>query len=309
MKTEKRNASSSLIAIILLLAALPVSATNQRSFVSSSGSDLNTCTRTLPCRNFAAAIAQTTAGGEVVVIDSAGYGPIPLVDKSVSIIAPLGVHAAIAVMSGSGIQVNAPGASVVLRNIYLTGLGGQLGIEVIDVSSLVIEHGFATGFSSHGILFQPTSNAELTMVDSEIRKNGQNGVQVGVGSSIATATIIRCRFEDNGLSGIVAGEGGSITIKDSVAAGNATGFAAATFFMNSTARVEIDSCNAFHNSTGITSTLAVPPAVTTVRVTNSSITNNGLGIDSSNGTVLSQGNNTLIDNTSNGAFTGTYAPK
>src|SRR5438876_10812064 len=49
----------------------------QRSFVSANhGNDANPCTVTLPCRNFAAAIAQTMAGGEVIALDSGGHGPV-----------------------------------------------------------------------------------------------------------------------------------------------------------------------------------------------------------------------------------------
>src|SRR6187401_2596973 len=56
----------------------------QRTFVSTSGSDANPCTRTDPCRNFQAAIANTLAGGEVVALDSGGYGTFT-VDKSLTI--------------------------------------------------------------------------------------------------------------------------------------------------------------------------------------------------------------------------------
>src|SRR5437588_645215 len=46
----------------------------QRTFVSANhGNDANPCTVTSPCRNFAAAIAQTAPGGEVIVPD-AGVG-------------------------------------------------------------------------------------------------------------------------------------------------------------------------------------------------------------------------------------------
>src|SRR4029450_6331613 len=73
-------------ALCVLVASLPVSAA-QRTFVSGSGVDSNPCTLTLPCRSFAAAITQTSIGGEVIVLDSAGYGPVAIT-QSVSIIAP-----------------------------------------------------------------------------------------------------------------------------------------------------------------------------------------------------------------------------
>src|SRR5687768_18418355 len=70
------------------------SALVQRTFVSGLGSDANPCTRTEPCRTFAAAIAQTQAGGEVVALDTAGYGPVT-VTQAISLISPPGVYAGI----------------------------------------------------------------------------------------------------------------------------------------------------------------------------------------------------------------------
>src|SRR6266568_4863825 len=98
----------------------------QRTFVSAAGgNDANPCTLTLPCRNFQAAIAQTASGGEVIVLDSGGYGTVTI-SQAVSLIAPPGVYAGISVFSGAGITVSA-GASdvVVIRGLTLNGLGGS----------------------------------------------------------------------------------------------------------------------------------------------------------------------------------------
>src|SRR2546426_7468130 len=89
----------------------------QRTFVAGSGNDANPCTRDMPCRSFGAAIAVTSTNGEVVALDSAGYGPVT-VTQSVAIVAPNGVHAGISVFSGDGVTVNASGGVVVLRNLY-----------------------------------------------------------------------------------------------------------------------------------------------------------------------------------------------
>src|SRR5436853_5663 len=79
----------------------------QRTFVSAAtGNDANPCNRAAPCRNFAAAIAQTASGGEVVVLDSGGYGTVTI-SQAVSLVAPPGVYAGISVFSGTGITINA----------------------------------------------------------------------------------------------------------------------------------------------------------------------------------------------------------
>ena len=64
----------------LWAAAIPINAEAlaQRTFVSSTGVDSHPCNLAQPCRSFASAIAQTDIGGEVIVLDSAGYGPVTI---------------------------------------------------------------------------------------------------------------------------------------------------------------------------------------------------------------------------------------
>src|SRR5687767_15933104 len=94
----------------------------QRTFVSTSGSDANPCTRAEPCRNFAAALPNTLAGGEVVALDSGGYGPF-VVDKAVTVAGAPGAHVAVTAFAGDAVTVNAAASEhVVLRNLYLTGI-------------------------------------------------------------------------------------------------------------------------------------------------------------------------------------------
>jgi hypothetical protein len=73
-------------------------ATTQRTFVASTGNDANACSIAAPCGGFARAITQTSAGGEVIVLDSAGYGVVTIT-QSVSIIASTEVYAGISVFS------------------------------------------------------------------------------------------------------------------------------------------------------------------------------------------------------------------
>src|SRR5438874_11521405 len=121
-------------------AAHRTAALAQRTFVSAAtGNDANPCTRTAPCRNFAAAIAQTASGGEVIVLDSGGYGTVTI-NQAVSLVAPPGVYAGISVFSGTGITVNAgPSDVVTLRGLTLTGLGGADGISFTSGASLYVQ--------------------------------------------------------------------------------------------------------------------------------------------------------------------------
>ena len=125
----------------LLLTATNVAAiTAQRTFVSGSGVDNPDCSIVRPCRGFAAALTATTAGGEIIVLDSGGYGRLTIT-KSISIIAPPGIYAGVSVAAGfDGVTVNAPGATVVLRGLSINGLGGSgNGILVQQAGRIRIE--------------------------------------------------------------------------------------------------------------------------------------------------------------------------
>ena len=77
-------------AVAIFALSVPAVAALQRTFVASTGSDSNPCSLPLPCRGFAIAVAAVAPAGEVIVLDSGGYGPV-VITQSVSIIAPAGV--------------------------------------------------------------------------------------------------------------------------------------------------------------------------------------------------------------------------
>ena len=122
---------------LTVLASTGAGAAVQRTFVASYGSDTGPCSLSAPCRGFQAAIDAVGPGGEVVALDSAGYGAMEI-HKSVSVIVPLGVHAGLSPSSG----------------IPIPGYPGQYTVVLIDVAStdvvvlrgLVIAHqGNVTG--------------------------------------------------------------------------------------------------------------------------------------------------------------------
>src|SRR5258708_36455893 len=123
----------------------------QRTFVAPPGSDANTCPLPQPCRNFAAAVAQTNANGEVIVLDSAGYGAIPLISQSIAIIAPAGIYAGMSVFSGDGITINGSGIQVVLRGLTINGQGGATGITITDAGTVHVESCVIANMATYGI--------------------------------------------------------------------------------------------------------------------------------------------------------------
>jgi hypothetical protein len=87
-----RFSGSLAIAVALISFGLATSAlgASQRTFVASFGADVGTCALLAPCRSFNYAISQTNPGGEVVILDTAGYGGMTI-NKSIKIIGPSGV--------------------------------------------------------------------------------------------------------------------------------------------------------------------------------------------------------------------------
>src|SRR6266581_1130287 len=190
----------------------------QRTFVSAAtGNDANPCTRAAPCRNFAAAIAQTASGGEVIVLDSGGYGTVTIT-QAVSIVAPPGVYAGISVFAGSGITVNAgPSDVVTIRGLTLNGLGGADGIDFNSGAALYVQDSVFKNFYPGGIVADTGTNTRVGIADSLFSRSGNVGVIL---QTNVQGTIDRCRFEDGSNDGFAASANSNVVVRDSVASGN-----------------------------------------------------------------------------------------
>jgi len=189
----------------------------QRTFVSGSGSDTNPCSISAPCRGFAQAIAHTDPNGEIIVVDSAGYGPV-VINKSVSITAPPGVYAGITVFSGDGVVVSGADIKVVLRGLSINGQGGNRGIFYTLATELVVERCAISNMMEDGIAIG--FGGEITIVDSVIRNNGGSGIHATLNPRL---TVLRTRVEQNQGSGISFAPnfaGSTLSIFDAYVASN-----------------------------------------------------------------------------------------
>jgi len=90
-----RGTLAAFVGFALALSSQPTLAASSRTFVSGSGADAGACDPSAPCRNFAYALSQTDAGGEIVVVSSGSFAPFTIAD-AISIVAPGGVYADIA---------------------------------------------------------------------------------------------------------------------------------------------------------------------------------------------------------------------
>jgi len=211
-----------LLTAFTFLAALPAGpafATAQRTFVAPTGSDANACSLAAPCRSFGAAIAQTNAGGEIIVLDSAGYGRVTI-NKSVSIVSPAGVYAGISVFAATnGIDILTPGLKVTLEGLSINGQGGQWGIYMNAASTLSVARCGLSGMNYSG-LYVDAAGAKVSVRDSVARGNGTSGF---VFVSASTATLDHVQADDNQVAGVGVYEGASVTIRGSTFARNAKG--------------------------------------------------------------------------------------
>ena len=280
-----------------------------RVFVSArSGSDANSCDNILtPCQTFAGAVLQLNPGGEAIVLDSGGYGPVTIT-QSVIIEAPPGVLAFIHPPSGGdAVTVNATGATVVLRGLTIDGAGQTTGngINVVAVSVLHVENCVITGFAGglpngSGIYFGTAG--QLFVKETIIRGNAVMGIYVIPSSGTAQASVDHCRLEQNQWGLAPNGIGGSAqaTIRDSVASGNSF---AGLQTMNS-GELNAEGCLVANNLIGLNSTGGV------LRASNCTVTDNITGLHTTiSGSLVSRSNNTVEGNTPNGSFTGSYSAK
>jgi hypothetical protein len=190
------------------------------TYVKSTGADSNTtsnCSQTAPCRSLRAALAVTASWGEVVVLDSADYGPAPVkITRSVSITAPDGVDAGLAVSSGDGIDISGFDIAVSLRGLRINGAnGGANGINFLEGGALRVKRCAIYNLSNNGIQVT-AANVSVFINDVEVRQNGQSGILL---SSLQTAILDGVRAESNGY-GVYAAGGANVEIRNSSAAFN-----------------------------------------------------------------------------------------
>jgi hypothetical protein len=304
-----------------------ISAQPQRTFVSSTGLDTNSCLRLDPCRNFAAALAVVADGGEVVALDSAGFGPFT-VSKPVAVVSPLGVHAAIATTSGNAITINVPDGTVALRGLYINSPNGaSAGIQVLSPTPVILEGLVINGFFN-GISDQV--GGVLVVTDSTVRQIGANCLFAGAPGGLMKVVVEHSRFENCAFSGINIFQGGEAVVHDSIVTNSLYGFVAQSFNgfgVPGTGSLTVDHCAATHNTNGLIT--SGNSGTTFLEVSDSFVANNGLGIQQGtggtvrvsrstivrnttgvSGTILSRSNNTLEDNDTNGTLTtGTFTAK
>ena len=295
------NVAAMLFAVSLLVTTAAHAA--PRTFVASFGADTNTaanCSLAAPCRGFAAAQTVTDNNGEIIVLDSAGYGAITIT-KSISIIAPTGVYAGIAVLPGAnGVTIATIGVNVVLRGLNINGQGGNNGINMTAGNRLTVENCVISNLGLYGII---VNGAAAVRVTDTILRDNFFGISLQSG---VMGTITRAMVSWNSSGGIeVLGAGGTTTadIADSTFDGNVFGVAATSTNATATVKVSVRDSRAVGNSSYGLLAASNAGAAVTLSVSNNIVSNNGLGITASlAGTKIIASGNTVTSNVANGLY-------
>jgi hypothetical protein len=292
----------------------PVVAPTGRTFVSASGDDASPCRRDAPCLTFAAALKNTSAGGEIDVLDPGDFGPVTITE-SITIDGGGGSVAGVGVAPGtSGITINAGANDVItLRGLVFSGYGetGASGVVFNSGSRLQIEDCMFQGFDTAGIAFTPGTGSATTaqmFVENSTMVGNADGVLVTPTAGIAAAvTLTRVHLDQNSVTGLVAdGTNGSGPIQVAVGDGSASSNADnGISVFSGLASVSLDVIRTTIAANGLVG-LRGQGSAATVTVGSSQIRGNTVGLKMlSGGVLLSYGNNQMTGNGTNGVFSTT----
>ena len=290
-------------AIAFLLPAAAAHASAQRTFVSPNGADANTvnsCSLLQPCRSFGSAITVTNTDGEIVVLDSAGYGPVTI-NKSVSIVSPPGVYAGVSVTSGVGITINTAGVTVALKGLTVNGQGGTIGIHYSQGSRLDIDGCTVENMNQEGILVDGAGT--ITIANTTVVGNSGIGIHINAG---ATATIAESLVESNSQTGIAIRAGANATIEHTTIVKNGSRGVSVHGVVSATRVAIVSSVVTDNTADGIYAETVAASLVSRLDVAGTTVTrnSNGITLNSAGGGNVSAGivSNQIAQNTLSGVL-------
>jgi len=308
----KFRSKSFFLAMALTVGATAAHAQATRTWVSGVGDDVNPCSRTAPCKTWAGAISKTASGGIIDALDPGGFGAVT-VTKPITLEGN-GTLASILSSGVNGVIVNITSGTdrnVVLRNILIDGSGttlGTNGVRFIAGDGLLIDGCSLKRFSGSAVDFEnDLGTGRLVIHNSVISQAAGNGVLV---KPLPAATAARASIEDSIISlcgtGVRAEDKSDVTVYHSTVSNN-TGAGVLSFSAAANGTViVVDHSETSHNGGA---GLKTQGANAIMRVSDSVIVGNAIGLDHSlGGTLESYQNNVLTLNSSDGTFTANASP-
>ena len=281
----------------------------QRAWVSGHGTDRAGCgAPTAPCRSFQYAHDNiVAAGGEIDVLDPAGYGAVTI-SKAISIVNDGAGTAGLQSSAGTAITISAgAGDKVLLRGLDIEGQGsGVGGVMFSSGASLTLEDSSISGFTNFGLLFDPSAQSNLFISNSRFTSDGLLGVDVrplsppATGSMFVTLEHIEAVDNTVGLevnaTSAATGTGINVALADSLVATNgADGVEVQSGPGGGTPFVTISRSTISHNQTALS---AIQGGV--INVAHSTLSGNATVFASTGGSLGSFGDNAVSGNTNLG---------
>jgi hypothetical protein len=280
------------------LAGAPAHAQNgtlTRSFVSSAGLDSNSCTITAPCASFAVAYTKIGANGIMAALDPGKYGPITITGPVT--VNGYGWAAITGPANASAITITSSSGNVILTGLRVDGAGNSAnGINYTGAGTLHLENTVVRNFTTYGLAFDPSAASQLLIADTIISDN-LSGDGIDILPSVMTATVSgtmrRVTIENNSYGMFAEQSNGAtinLTIDDSSISNNAN-FGLANY--GPAARIVVRNSTIANNSDGLVG------AAGGIWITRSTISDN---VNGTTGSVVSYGDNNLINNATQGIF-------
>ena len=262
-----------------------VNAQATRTWVSGVGDDVNSGSRTAPCKTFAGAISKTAAGGIISSLDHGGFGGLRIT-KSITV---EGFGEMTSIL-GAGVIIDAPGGIVILRDLVIDGAGASTvfhGVLIANAAAVYLDNCTITKFQN-GITIQ--NGAKVFVKDCTIRNCAVTGLNGATSPSFVE--LQNTRFEGC-QDGIVINENLQLTgSRVSVVGSEGTGI-----FVGSGSTATLTESTIAHNGIGVASEGAT-------FIGSSLITTNlGAGLSATKpGFIRSLKGNQLINNSPDGKF-------
>lgn len=304
-------ARASLLTAACLVVSTPAFGQATRTWVSSSGSDANPCSRSAPCQTFAGAYNKTAANGEINVVDAGGFGSVTIA-KNITIDG-LGPMSSILAVNTNGITINGPGIVVNLRNLTINGAHSTIGngIRIVDaaavnIDNVVIENIGGTGTNGRGVAIETTAaNVRVDIQNSRFANVTNFGVHSNPTSGNVILGIDDSSFVRGGTTAIQLRQLTNATIDEVTVTGHNPG--AAVTAELSTVNAHISNSVFTDNAFGVFSGNGGSP---TTRISGTVITRSGTAaLQVSGGLIISYGNNPIRGNTGNELPSATELPR
>ncbi len=303
----RKEALSSLVTIALLVSAPAFAQILPTTWVSGTGDDANSCSRTAPCRTFAGALAKTSANGEITAIDAGSYGAVTIA-KSITINGPV-QGASIFASGTTGVTVNGTGIVVNLRNLSINGAftTAGSGIRILNAAAVNVDNCAIMNFTGTGTLGRGVSietavaNVRVTVSDSLLYNNGNHGIASVPTAGNVVLNVQGCRIYKGGNSAVNVRNLTKATISYCNLSSHSIG--AGVSLEQSTAEAMINNTVMSNNATGVFS--GVGGGTPTTRLYGCTITaNTSNGLQIISGSVFTHGNNAIRGNAGNETPTG-----